>query len=123
MTQARIELGKWGEELALQKIKQLGYQCIARNYRCALGEIDLIAKHGDCLVFLEIKTRKGKTLGYSKEAINQKKKQQISKVALSYMKRHNCNDVRSRFDVVAISLVNGRAEIEVITNAFELAYG
>jgi putative endonuclease len=122
VTQARIDLGKWGEELALKKIKQLGYQCITRNYRCALGEIDIIAKHGDCLVFLEIKTRKGRTLGYSKEAINKRKKQQISKVALFYMKKHNCYDVHSRFDVVAINIIKGRAEIEVITNAFELAY-
>jgi putative endonuclease len=122
VTQARIDLGKWGEELALKKVKQLGYKCIKRNYRCALGEIDLIAKHGDCLVFLEIKTRKGRSIGYSKEAINHRKKQQISKVALSYMKKYNCYDVHSRFDVVAINVINGKAEIEVITNAFELAY-
>ena len=60
MTRERLDLGKLGEELALKKVKRLGYKCIARNYRCALGEIDLIAKDGDCLVFIEIKTRRGK---------------------------------------------------------------
>jgi putative endonuclease len=122
LTRARIDLGKLGEDLAVKKIKQLGYQYITRNYRCALGEIDLIARDGDCLVFLEIKTRKGRPIGYSKEAIDHRKRRQISKVALTYMKAHHCVDIRSRFDVIAISIMNGKAEIEVITNAFELAY-
>ena len=47
MTRKRLDLGKLGEELALKKVKRLGYKCIARNYRCVLGEIDLIAKDGD----------------------------------------------------------------------------
>ncbi len=59
MTRERLELGKRGEELALRTLKRLGYTCIARNYRCALGEVDLIAKDGDTLVFIETKTRKG----------------------------------------------------------------
>ena len=122
MTKARLALGKLGEDLALKKIKRLGYKCIARNYRCPLGEIDIIAKDKDCLVFLEIKTRKGKSLGYAKEAINARKKRQLSKVALAYMKANDCCDVKSRFDVVAINLYEGREQIEVIRNAFDLAY-
>ena len=122
MTTSRIELGKLGEELALKKITRLGYRCITRNYRCPLGEIDLIATDGDYLVFLEIKTRKGKSLGYAKEAINARKKRQLSKVALAYMKANDCVDRKSRFDVVAISLRGGKAQMEVIKNAFDLAY-
>ena len=122
MTKARLALGKLGEDLALKKIKRLGYKCIARNYRCPLGEIDIIAKDKDCLVFIEIKTRKGKSLGYAKEAINARKKRQLSKVALAYMKANDCCDVKSRFDVVAINLYEGREQIEVIRNAFDLAY-
>lgn len=122
MTNERRDLGKLGEELALKKIKGLGYKCIARNYRCPMGEVDLIAKDGDCLVFIEIKTRKGKSLGYAKEAITPLKKRKLSKVALAYMKSNNCSDVQSRFDVVAINLNGGKEEIEVIQNAFELAY-
>ena len=122
MTKARLALGKLGEDLALKKIKRLGYKCIARNYRCPLGEIDIIAKDKDCLVFIEIKTRKGKSLGYAKEAINARKKRQLSKVALAYMKANDGCDVKSRFDVVAINLYEGREQIEVIRNAFDLAY-
>jgi putative endonuclease len=122
LTRERINLGKLGEEIALKKIKKLGYKCITRNYRCSLGEIDLIAKDADCLVFIEIKTRKGRSVGYGKEAIDYRKKRQISKVALAYLKANNCVNVRSRFDVIAINITNGKEEIEVIQNAFELAY-
>jgi putative endonuclease len=122
LTRERLELGKRGEDLALRKIQALGYRCVSRNYRCSLGEIDLIARDGDTLVFLEIKTRKGKTLDYAKEAIDGRKRRQLSKVALAYMKANNCCDVKSRFDVVAINLRRGKEEIEVIRDAFELAY-
>ena len=122
MTKERIELGKFGEELALRRIKRLGYKKIVRNFRCPFGEVDIIARDGDTLVFMEIKTRKGRSIDYAKEAVNERKKRQISKVALAYMKSMDCSDVRARFDVVAISLGRGKPEIEVIKNAFELAY-
>ena len=122
MTKERLDLGKAGEDIAFKKIKKLGYRCIERNYRCPLGEIDLIAKHGDCLVFIEIKTRKGRDTGYAKEAVNYRKMKQISKAALNYMKEKNCYDTRARFDVVAVSINQGKPDIEVIQNAFELVY-
>lgn len=122
MTEERLKLGRLGESLALEKIKRLGYKCVEKNYRCSLGEIDLIAKDGDYLVFIEIKTRRGRTLGYAKEAVTTRKIRQISKAALAYMKANNCCDVKSRFDVVAVSITGGREEIEVIKDAFELAY-
>jgi putative endonuclease len=122
LTRERLELGAFGEELAFRKIKRMGYRSIVRNYRCPLGEVDLIAKDGDTLVFIEIKTRKGKSIGYAKEAVNEKKRRQISKVALAYMKSRNCCDMKARFDVVAVCLGHGDPEIEIIKNAFELAY-
>jgi putative endonuclease len=122
LTRERLELGAFGEELAYRKIKHLGYRSILRNYRCPLGEVDLIAKDGDTLVFIEIKTRKGRTVGYAKEAVNEKKRRQLSKVALAYMKSKHCCDIKARFDVVAVCLGKGEPEIEVIKNAFDLAY-
>ena len=94
----------------------------ARSVR-HLGEVDLVAKDGDVLVFIEIKTRKGRPLGFAKEAVNARKRKQISKVALNYMKTNNCCDVSARFDVVAVSVGSGPPQIEVIKNAFDLAYG
>lgn len=122
MTRERLDLGNLGERMALKKIKDLGYKCIEKNYRCSLGEIDLIAKDRDCLVFIEIKTRKGRSIGYAKEAVTPKKIRQISKVALAYMKANDCCDTKARFDVVAVNIKGGREEIEVVKDAFELAY-
>ena len=122
MTRERLQLGELGEDLALQRIRALGYRKILRNYRCPLGEIDLIAMDGDTLVFIEIKTRKGRSVGYAKEAVNARKQRQLSKVALAYMKSNNCHDVRARFDVVAVCVGQGEPEIQVIKNAFDLAY-
>ncbi len=122
MTRERIELGKKGEDLALQTIKAMGYKKIIRNYRCPLGEIDLIAHDGETLVFLEIKTRRTGSTDYAKEAVTPRKQHQISKVALAYMKAAKCCDVRARFDVVAVSLMGGHPQVEVIKNAFDLSY-
>jgi putative endonuclease len=122
VTRARLELGKEGEDLALKKVESLGYRCIARNYRCSLGELDLIARDGETLVFIEIKTRKGRSLDYAKEAVHARKQRQMSKVALAYMKRTGCEDAKARFDVVVIHQKGLDNEIEVIRNAFDLAY-
>ena len=122
MTRERLELGKAGEDLALKKVESLGYKCIARNYRCSLGELDLIARDGETLVFIEIKTRKGRSLDYAKEAVHARKQRQMSKVALAYMKRTECEDAKARFDVVVIHQRGLDKEIEVIRNAFDLAY-
>lgn len=122
MTKERLELGRLGEELAFKSIKRRGYKKIIRNYTCPLGEVDLIAMDGDTLVFLEIKTRKGKSVGFAKEAVNKRKQRQISKVALAYMKAKKCSDAKARFDVVAVCLGKGEPEIELIQNAFDLTY-
>ncbi len=122
MTQERITLGKLGEDLARERLKDLGYRILKTNYRCSLGEIDLVARDGDVLVFAEIKTRKNESLAQVKEAVTKRKQIQISKVALAYMKSNNLWGSKARFDVVAIGLIDGKKEIEIIKNAFELAY-
>lgn len=123
MTRERLDLGKLGEELAVRRVEALGYKCLVRNFRCPLGEVDLIAREGDTLVFVEIKTRRARGLSYAKEAVTNRKKRQLSRVALAYMKSNGCSDAKSRFDVVAVNLDGDRREIEVIKNAFELSYG
>jgi putative endonuclease len=121
LTRARLELGKRGEDLALEAVKRLGYRQIVRNYRCRQGEVDLIARDGGTLVFIEIKTRRTRSASYAKEAVNQRKQRQLSRVALAYMKANDCEDVSARFDVVAIGLPPGEEPvIEIIRNAFEL---
>jgi len=122
MTKERIGLGKFGEDLARERLKDLGYRILKTNYRCSLGEVDLVARDGDVLVFVEIKTRKNESLGRIKEAVNRRKQTQLSKVALAYLKSNNLWGSKARFDVVAIRLIDGRKEVEIIKNAFELTY-
>jgi putative endonuclease len=122
LTRERLELGKQGEDLAFQTIRRLGYKKIIRNYRCALGEVDLIAEDGDTLVFIEIKTRRTGSVGYAKEAVNDRKRRQLSRVALAYMKANGRLETKARFDVVAVFLQRDAGpEIEVIRNAFDVA--
>ncbi len=85
--------------------------------------MDLVARDGDTLVFLEIKTRRGVPAGEAKAAVNPRKQRQLSRVALAYLKSHGGCDLKARFDVVAVSLLPDRApQIEVVRNAFELAW-
>lgn len=122
MTKERIILGKIGEDLARQRLEDLGYRIIKANYTCVLGEIDLIARDGDVLVFVEIKTRKKQSLGLAKEAVTKKKQVKLSKVALAYMKYNKLLGSKARFDVVAVGVSEGKKEIEIVKDAFELAY-
>jgi putative endonuclease len=122
VTKERIALGRLGEDLAKQRLKKLGYRIIETNYRCPLGEIDVVAKDGDVLVFVEIKTRKDRSLGEAKEAVHKRKQGQLSKVALAYLKSKHLLGSKARFDVVAIEVSRGKKEIEIVKNAFELAY-
>ena len=121
MTRERVELGMRGERLALQELKRLGYRIVERNYRCALGEIDVVARHRGTLVFVEIKTRRTGDVGYAKEAVDAGKRRRISRAALAYIRDNGAWDTSARFDVVAVSLASGTPEVEVVTNAFELA--
>lgn len=122
MTRERMSLGKFGEDLARERLEALGYRILETNYRCSLGEVDLVARDGDDLVFVEIKTRKNQSLGHIKEAVNRRKQTQVSKVALAYLKSNSLWGSKARFDVVAIRLIDGKKEVEIIKNAFELAY-
>lgn len=122
MTKERQALGKLGEELAYRRVKSLGYKCIERNYRCPMGEVDLIAKDKDTLVFIEIRTRRGRSISLAKESIDGIKRRKLSKVALQYMKEKNCFNVQSRFDVVVVGIEGKERQVEIIQNAFDLEY-
>jgi putative endonuclease len=122
MTKERLILGQLGEDLARKRLKDLGYRVLETNYRCPLGEIDLIARDGDTLVFVEIKTRRNQPSSLAKEGVHKRKQVQLSKVALAYMKHKNLWGAKARFDVVAIGVSDGKKEVEIIQDAFELAY-
>jgi putative endonuclease len=117
------ELGKKGEGKALRFLKKRGYRIIEKNYVCKMGEMDIIAKEKDTLVFIEVKTRTSTMFGPPQLAVNSSKQRQLSKVALNYLKEKQLEDVKARFDVVAILLEQKGEEIELIKDAFELNWG
>ncbi len=116
------ELGKKGEELAIRFLKKNGYRIIKKNYVCKLGEMDIIAKDKDTLVFVEVKTRSSDLFGPPQMAVNLSKQTKLSKIALNFLKENKIEDVNARFDVVAIEINRDKNKIELIKDAFELQY-
>jgi putative endonuclease len=123
MSKERLSLGKKGEDLAIAQLRVLNYKILERNYKCALGEIDIIAREKDTLVFVEVKTRATRDFGGPAAAVNERKQRQLSKVALTYLNQKKITEMPARFDVVAVELIPPAPRIEVIRNAFELLYG
>ena len=122
MTQERLSLGKKGEELAIGWLKAGKYKILERNFKCRLGEIDIIARDGNTLVFIEVKTRATRDFGGPAAAVDDRKQRQLSKVALVYLNQKKLFNIPARFDVVAVELLPSSPRIEVIQNAFELCY-
>jgi putative endonuclease len=104
---AKDALGDRGENVAARFLRNLGYKIIMRNFRCDLGEVDVIARDGKTLVFVEVKTR-----AYDdpapEEQVNPEKRAQIQKAAKYYLSRYGFPQPPARFDVVAIVWPTGR---------------
>ena len=122
MTRERLSLGKKGEDLAIAQLRALKYKILERNFKCALGEIDIIAREKDTLVFVEVKTRRTKDFGGPAAAVNARKQRQLSRVALTYLNLKKLSQIPARFDVVAVELIPPAPRIEVLRNAFDLLY-
>ncbi len=111
--------GAWGEELALRYLTDQGYVLIERNYRTRYGELDLILRHEDTIVFVEVKLRRGTGFGHPLEAVTPRKQASIRSLARQYLldRRPGFFD-ELRFDVVGILAGNGEPEVVHIENAF-----
>jgi putative endonuclease len=118
----RQKFGEKGEAIAVRQLKKKGYKIIETNYRTRLGEIDIIAKEKNTIVFVEVKTRRSVHFGNPKQAVTPLKQRKISMVALYYLKTTGQNDARARFDVVSIISNRDKPQVEIIKDAFELAY-
>ncbi len=110
-------IGTKYEEVAIKHLESKGYNIVAKNFRCKNGEIDIVAKEGRYLTFIEVKYRSNLKYGYPQEAINTKKIRRITNTAKYYMLKNGISyDTPCRFDVVAIQ----DDGIKIIKNAFEL---
>lgn len=100
----RQRLGRWGEDLAASRLEAEGYVIVTRNWRCSLGEIDLIARQQDTLVFVEVKTRRSKAYGYPEEALTPRKAQKLIDLGIEYVAGLEDLDVDWRIDLIAIQI-------------------
>ncbi len=120
MTSRRQRLGAYGESVAARVLDKAGYRILERNYRCDVGEADIVAMDGDVLVFVEVRTRQGSRLGTPEESIGLRKQEKMIEVAQTYVSEREYAG-HWRMDVVAVVLSpDGRLErCEVIPNAVE----
>ncbi len=116
MKSSKREIGTLYEEKASDYLEDRGFEIIERNFRCKLGEIDIIAKKGGYIHFIEVKYRRESNYGNPLEAVNYKKQRIISRVALVFMSRNGLeNDTPVSFDVISIL----GEKTEFFENAFE----
>jgi putative endonuclease len=111
-------LGRRGERAAARYLRRRGLRVITRSYRTTRGEIDLIARDGDTLVFVEVKTRRA---GRPAEAVTPEKQRRLTLAALQFLKRFDLLEQRCRFDVVAVVWPDDQSQpsVEHLPNAFE----
>ncbi len=120
-TQSTLNPGRVGEEAAVRHLKKQGYQILSRNFRKAFAEVDIVARDGETLVFIEVKTRSSLQFGAPVEAVNAVKQRRLSKIALDYMMQEGLGEHCARFDVVSV-LLNAKGAVEniaVLKNAFD----
>ncbi len=118
---SRPGLGARGEDTAAEALRRSGYKILEQNYRCALGELDLVALQGKTLVFVEVKSGLASSIS-PRERVNSRKRKKLIQIAMFYLKQKRMDGVSARFDVVEVDFppAGGSPRVEIIPNAFEL---
>lgn len=120
MSDYRRRVGKSGEDEASAFLQKTGYSILEKNFRAERGEIDIIARDGDVVVFVEVKTGRGSGFGPPEMWVDKRKQAQIGKVAQSFLLEQGWTDVDCRFDVVAVDRSGENTEIRHVRDAFWL---
>ena len=119
-SEGHLALGTWGEDQAARYLKRLGWKILRRNFRApGGGEVDLVCRDGDTLVFAEVQTRRSEEMGRPLDAVDRKKQQLIRRGAIHWLRLLNMPDLTFRFDVIEV-LATDPIEIRVIESAFTL---
>ena len=116
----RQSLGKRGEDLACEELEKRGYVIVDRRFRTRCGELDIVARDGGVLVFVEVKARSGSDFGTPFESVTWKKRQRLSQMAASYLFVKRLAGAACRFDVVAIFEQRGTRTVELLKGAFDM---
>lgn len=123
MPDVRSDLGARGERAALDLYRRRGFTLVASNWRCSLGEIDLVVRRRDMLVFCEVKTRRGSSRGVGFEAVDARKRRKLRSLAEVFLLTHGIGPLSVRFDVASVALragstPGGATQIELFEDAF-----
>jgi putative endonuclease len=121
---ARMALGERGEKFAARHLRHHGYKVLTRRFKARGGEIDLVCRHNDWLVFVEVKTRRSEQYGLPSESVKADKQCHASKTALDYLRLLGNPRVRWRFDIVEVILQDDArkpSDVRIIQNAFDLS--
>ena len=117
-----LRRGELGERAAKKHLQKLGLKFLAANFRSARGEIDLIFRDGDCLCFIEVKTRSSEEWSRPADAVDARKKKLLSQTALDYLRLLKNPEVKFRFDIVEVLLADGAVrEVRHLPNTFVLS--
>jgi len=117
----RASTGRLGESEAAGFLEKKGYRVLERNYRCRFGEIDIVARDGAAIVFVEVKTRASDRFGTPGESVDSRKQLKITRTAQYYIESNRLGEVDMRFDVVGVGIREGVFSFELIRDAFEAA--
>ena len=117
---ARASFGKLGEDLACDELRRRGYRIVDRRFRTRCGELDIIARDGAVLVFVEVRARSGGSFGTPFDSVTWQKRRRLSRMAAAYLCQKRLADIACRFDVVGVTgTAGGTLNIEVVQHAFE----
>jgi putative endonuclease len=117
---ARVSFGKLGEDLACEELQRRGYRILDRRFRTRCGELDIIARDGGVLVFVEVRARSSGSFGTPFDSVTWRKQHRLSRMAAAYLCLKRLPDIACRFDVVGVTgTAGGPLNIEVLQNAFE----
>ena len=117
---SRGDFGRQAEESATRYLQDKGYEVLARNYHCRYGEIDIVARDGETLVFIEVKARRSARFGSGLEAVTGGKIRKIARCAQDYLRWHHHEDEAMRFDVIAFEARRRDFGLTHLKNAFEI---
>ncbi len=113
------DLGRRGEDAAARFLDRRGYEIVERNWTCSAGEADIVARDGDAVVFVEVKTRSSCEKGFPSEAVDAEKRERYERIAAQFLQGYDAVDVPVRFDIVSIVVISpDRAMIRHHINAF-----
>jgi putative endonuclease len=116
--EGRSALGRSGEAATLDVYLRRGFHAIARNWRCALGELDLVVERDGLLVFCEVKTRSGAVFGGGYEAVTRTKRRKLRQLAEAFLAASRVRHRDVRFDVASVWFARGASDVEIFEDAF-----